>query len=208
MAVLLANSLRHEAVSASSVLSASAPLAAGAGAAQAALTPPAVAMSIPVKKILHESFTNGSHLLLLGSLLIGFLSAEAGKAMMQPFAVDLFKGLLAFFLLDMGLLVAKNAGGLRNMPPVLWLYALCGPVLHASLALLLATAMGMAVADAVLLMVLSAGASYIVVPAVLRYAIPEAQPSLYCGLALGITFPFNMLLGIPAYTFAAQRVLG
>ena len=203
MAVLLANSLRHEAVSVSSVQ-----LAAGPGAAQAVLAPPAVAMSIPVKKILHESFTNGSHLLLLGSLLIGFLSAEAGQAVMRPFAVDLFKGLLAFFLLDMGLLVAKNAGGLRNMPPVLWVYALGGPVLHASLALLLATVLNMAVADAVLLMVLSASASYIVVPAVLRYAIPEAQPSLYCGLALGITFPFNMLLGIPAYTFVAQQFLG
>jgi hypothetical protein len=197
MAVMLANRLRY--ASASGVVS--------AGAGQAALLAnPGAFESIPLKKIVHESFTSGSHLLLLGSLSIGFLSAESGKAVMQPFVVDLFKGLLAFFLLDMGLTVAKNTGSLRKMPIVLWLYALGAPLLHATIALLLAATLGMAMADAILLMVLSASASYIVVPAVLRYAIPEAQASLYCGLALGITFPFNMLCGIPLYIFMAQQM--
>lgn len=160
-----------------------------------------------VGKILHESLTNGVHLLLIASLLIGYLSGDAGKAMMQPFSFDLFKGMLAFFLLDMGLTVAKNLGSVRGKSPVLIAYAALAPVVHASIALLLATALGLPVPDATLLMVLSASASYIVVPAVLRYAIPEANPSMYLGLALGITFPLNILIGIPLYTYAAQAVL-
>ena len=161
-----------------------------------------------VKQILHESLTNGSHLLLLGSLLIGYLSADAGKAMMQVFTVDIFKGLLAFFMLDMGLFVAKNASKVRGNPVVLFAYALVAPLVHAAIALLLARMLQLNAADACLLMVLSASASYIVVPAVVRYAIPEANASLYFGLPIGITFPFNMVVGIPLYSYAAQRVLG
>ncbi len=161
-----------------------------------------------IGQILHESFTNGSHLLLIGSLVIGYLSADAGKAMMQVFTVDIFKGLLAFFMLDMGLFVAKNAGKVRGNSTVLFGYAIIAPLVHAAIALLLARFIHMGTADAVLLMVLSASASYIVVPAVVRYAIPEANASLYFGLPIGITFPFNIVIGIPLYMFAAQRMLG
>ena len=87
-------------------------------------------------------------------------------------------------------------------------YALFGPLVHAALALGLALAFGLSAGDAALLMVLSASASYIVVPAVLRYAIPEANPSLYFGLSLGVTFPMNLLVGIPLYTALAQRLIG
>jgi hypothetical protein len=80
-------------------------------------------------------------------------------------------------------------------------------VVHASIALLVAVLLSLPVADAALIMVLSASASYIVVPAVLRYAIPEANPSLYLGLSLGVTFPLNILFGIPFYTEVARRVL-
>ena len=160
-----------------------------------------------VGKILHESLTNGVHLLLIASLLIGYLSGEAGKAMMQPFSFDLFKGMLAFFLLDMGLTVAKNLGSVRGKSPVLIAYAALAPLVHASVALLLSALLGLPIPDAILLMVLSASASYIVVPAVLRYAIPEANPSMYLGLALGITFPLNILIGIPLYTVAARVLL-
>jgi hypothetical protein len=119
----------------------------------------------------------------------------------------LFKGMLAFFLLDMGLMVAKNVGAVRDKSPVLIAYASIGPLLHASIALALAILLQLSAADAALLMVLSASASYIVVPAVLRYAIPEANPSLYFGLSLGITFPLNILFGIPLYTDVAKRFL-
>jgi hypothetical protein len=187
MAVVLANALRQKE-------------AAGRGTA--------VQGHIPLGKILHESFTDGAQLLLLGAMLIGILTGEAGQDVMAPFSVDLFKGMLAFFLLDMGLLAARNMGELKNQSPWLLAYALLGPLAHAALALGLAWAAGIAPGDGALLMVLAASASYIAVPAVLRYAIPEAKPSIYFGMSLGLTFPFNILLGIPLYVSTAQRVLG
>jgi len=186
MAVLLANAIRHGQT------------AKGGG------TPANTSMG----KILHESFTDGAQLLLLGSMAIGFISGEAGKTMMQPFAGDLFKGLLSFFLLDMGLMVARNFSEARKTSPVLIAYASIGPLVHAAIALGLAVLLNLPVADAAMLMVLSASASYIVVPAVLRYAVPEANPSLYFGLSLGVTFPLNILFGIPLYIFVARAVIG
>ncbi|MBL8305018.1 MAG: sodium-dependent bicarbonate transport family permease, partial [Ideonella sp.] len=121
---------------------------------------------------------------------------------------DLFKGLLAFFLLDMGLMVARHFDAARSQSPVLIAYAVLGPLVHAALALGLAALMALPLVDAAMLMVLSASASYIVVPAVLRHAVPEANPALYVGLSLGITFPLNILLGIPLYLWAARMVLG
>lgn len=162
----------------------------------------------PLGKILHESFTDGAQLLLLGAMLIGLLTGEAGKAAMAPFSVDLFKGMLAFFLLDMGLMTARNLGGLKGKSPWLLAYAILAPLAHAALALGLASLAGASAGNAALLMALAASASYIAVPAVLREAIPEANPSLYFGMSLGLTFPFNILLGIPLYVGVAQAVLG
>lgn len=197
MAVLLANTLRVAQTSSAVQVSG------GGGAALLGGGNP-----LPLKRILHESITDGAHLLLLGSMAVGYISGDAGKAVMQPFSGDLFKGMLAFFLLDMGIMVARNFASARQASPMLLGYAVVGPLVHASLALLLGWTLGMPVADTILLMVLSASASYIVVPAVLRYAIPEANPALYFGLSLGITFPFNILLGIPLYTQAARSLLG
>jgi hypothetical protein len=162
----------------------------------------------PLGRILHEAFTDGAQLLLLGAMVVGLLSGETGKAAMQPFSGDLFKGMLAFFLLDMGLLTARNLPQLRGTSPWLVAYAVVGPLLHATLALGLAWLVGAGVGDATLLMVLAASASYIAVPAVLRYAIPEAAPSLYFGLSLGVTFPLNILFGIPLYAGIAHAMLG
>ncbi len=189
MAVLLANALRRGA----SVT--------GAGTAE----PP---QRVGLGHILHESFTDGAHLLLLGSMAVGYVSGDAGQSVMAPFSSGLFKGMLAFFLLDMGLMVAKNFSGVRGQSWTLLVYATVGPLVHASMALLLAWVLQLPAADGALLMVLSASASYIVVPAVLRYAIPEANPSLYFGLSLGVTFPLNITLGIPLYVFVARQVLG
>lgn len=149
--------------------------------------------------LLQESFTEGAQLLLLGAMLIGFMSGDAGKQAMQPFTGDLFKGMLAFFLLDMGLTTAKHLTHLKNVSKWMVSYAIVAPIVHAALAWVLARATGATVGDTALLMVLAASASYIAVPAVVRYAIPEANPSLYVGLSLGITFPLNILLGIPIY---------
>lgn len=157
--------------------------------------------------VLHEALTDGAQLLLLGAMLIGLLTGESGQAAMKPFSVDLFKGMLAFFLLDMGLLAARNLGQIKGQSLWLVAYAVLGPLVHAGLALLLAWVLGMSVGNAALLMVLSASASYIAVPAVIRHAIPEASPALYFGMSLGLTFPFNILLGIPLYLHVAQTWL-
>ena len=157
--------------------------------------------------ILRESMTDGAQLLLLGAMVIGFVTGEAGQAVMQPFSVDLFKGMLAFFLLDMGLLAARNMGGLRSRSWWLLAYAIVGPLVHAVTALGLGLVLGMSAGNVALLMVLAASASYIAVPAVLRVAVPEANPSLYFGMSLGLTFPFNLILGIPLYAYVAQRLV-
>ncbi|MDP3620809.1 MAG: sodium-dependent bicarbonate transport family permease [Polynucleobacter sp.] len=162
--------------------------------------------SIGLSKILHESFTDGAQLLLLGSMAVGLLSGDDGQRIMAPFSIDLFKGMLAFFLLDMGLMAAKNLGGIKGKPKIVLVYALLAPLLHAGLALLLCNLLGLPLGDTILLMVLAASASYIAVPAVLRHALPEVNPGLYMGMSLGITFPFNIILGIPLYTFMAQWV--
>ena len=157
-------------------------------------------------KVLHESLTDGAQLLLLGAMVVGLVTGEAGQRAMQPFSGDLFKGMLAFFLLDMGLLAARNLGDLKGRSPWLLAYAVGAPLLHAGLAFALAAAVGLSVGNATLLMVLAASASYIAVPAVVRQAIPEANPSLYFGMSLGLTFPFNILVGIPLYASVAQRL--
>ncbi len=196
LAVLFANSLRRrEAAMASE----------GAGIAGASV----VANSRPsMGKVLHESLTDGAQLLLLGAMLVGLLTGESGRQAMQPFSGDLFKGMLAFFLLDMGLQTARNLPQLRGQSPWLLAYALIAPLVHAALALALARLAGLPLGDTVLLMVLAASASYIAVPAVLRHAIPQANPSVYFGLSLGLTFPFNILVGIPAYAALAGWALG
>ncbi len=157
-------------------------------------------------KILHESVTDGAQLLLLGAMLIGLLTGAAGEAVMKPFSVDLFKGMLAFFLLDMGLLAARNLGSLRGKSAWLLAYAVLGPLVHAGMAFGLGWVLGLSSGNVALLMVLAASASYIAVPAVIRHAIPEANPSLYFSMSLGLTFPFNILIGIPLYVSIAQKL--
>lgn len=160
-----------------------------------------------LRAVLHESLTDGAQLLLLGAMGVGLLSGAAGAAAMKPFAGDLFKGMLAFFLLDMGLLAARNLGSLRGESPRLLGFALLAPPVHAALALGLAKAAGLSPGNGALLMVLAASASYIAVPAVVRVAIPEARPALYFGMSLGLTFPLNILAGIPVYVRCAEWLL-
>jgi hypothetical protein len=115
--------------------------------------------------------------------------------------------MLAFFLLDMGLMAARNLGGLKGRPWITLTYAFVAPFAHAVMALTLCKFFAISLGDTVLLMVLAASASYIAVPAVLRHALPEVNPGLYMGMSLGITFPLNIVIGIPVYTALARFAL-
>ncbi|MBV2217761.1 MAG: sodium-dependent bicarbonate transport family permease [Diaphorobacter sp.] len=216
LAVMLANALRQR----QAVPAAAAPVLAVSPSGAAALAGPGGlgaagptpagkgGPALSVGKILRESFTDGTQLLLLGAMLIGLITGDAGKAAMQPFSGDLFKGMLCLFLLDMGLSAARNLPAVRKQSPWLLAYAVWGPLVHASVAVGLAWLAQVPAGDAVLLIVLAASASYIAVPAVVRYAIPEADPSLYVSLSLGVTFPLNILLGIPLYTQVVLQLWG
>lgn len=163
---------------------------------------------LSVKEVLREAFTDGAHLLLIGSMVVGFVSGPTGGEAMAPFVGGLFKGLLAFFLLEMGLLVARQLREVRDVGPFLIGFGIVTPLVNASLALGLGTLLGLSVGDLTLLAVLAASGSYIVVPAVVRYAIPEARPSRYFTMALAVTFPLNIIIGIPLYYAAAQAISG
>jgi uncharacterized protein len=197
LAVVLANSLRQK----------TRPQIVSLSSGLAGLSSPPQKQSVSIGKILHESFTDGAQLLLLGAMLVGMMTGNEGKAAMEPFSGDLFKGMLSFFLLDMGLMAARNLPQVKGKSPALIAYAIIGPILHAGMALGLAFILNLPAGDGALLMVLAASASYIAVPAVLKFALPEANPSLYFGLSLGVTFPLNILFGIPAYVSIAQYVL-
>ena len=198
MAVLLATWVRSQRRAAEPALVAARTTGSGPDAPTTPTSdlPPAGAS---VGSILRGAFTEGTFLLLVGSLVIGVASGSSGAETMAPLLHDLFKGLLAFFLLDMGLVVARQLREVKGVPPFLIGFAVVMPLLGATLALALGVLAGLSVGDLTLLTVLAASGSYIVVPAVARYAIPEALPSRYLTMALAITFPFNIVVGIPLY---------
>jgi uncharacterized protein len=156
-----------------------------------------------------EILLNGSIVLLVGSFLIGWITGEEGLAEISAFIVDPFKGALCIFLLDMGLVAGR---GLRDSRGVLGpgavafgiLMPLTGSLFGLGAALLL----GLSAGGTALMMVLSASASYIAVPAAMRVALPDANPSIYLTLSLGVTFPFNLTLGIPLYLAVAGAISG
>jgi len=161
---------------------------------------------LPLRSLGREAFLNGAVLLLMGSLLIGFLIGEDGWKSIKPVAHDPFKGVLCLFLLDMGLLAAKRLGDLRASGVMLIGFAVGAPVLHALLGIVIARVLCVSPGDALLLAVLVGSASYIAVPAAVRLAIPKANPSLYVPMSLGVTFPFNVIIGIPLYYAIIQAI--
>lgn len=163
---------------------------------------------LSIKEVLREAFTDGAHLLLIGSMVIGAVSGEAGGKAMAPFTEGIFKGLLAFFLLEMGLLVSRQLRQVRDVGPFLICFGLFVPFVNAAAAFAIGWPLGLSVGDLTLLAALASSGSYIVVPAVIRYAIPEARPSRYFTLALGITFPMNVAIGIPVYYAVASALVG
>jgi len=154
--------------------------------------------------LLHESLLNGPVLLLLGSIVVGVLTGQRGYAAFKPLCTDAFPGALAFFLLDLGIMAARRARSVLRAPRLLLAFAIGAPLINAALAILAAKQLGIGEGDAILLAVLAASASYIAAPAALRLAIPKADPALYISLSLGVTFPFNIILGIPLYSLVVR----
>jgi hypothetical protein len=152
-------------------------------------------------EVLREAFLNGSVFLLVGSLIIGFLTGEHGWKVLSPFTQDMFYGVLTFFLLDMGLVAAKRIKDLEKTGPFLISFAILIPIVNAGIGLLIGKFIGMPPGNALLFSVLCASASYIAVPAAMRLTVPEANPSLYISTALAVTFPFNIIFGIPLYLY-------
>jgi len=152
-------------------------------------------------EVLQEAFLNSSVFLLIGSLIMGILTGEHGWEVMSPFTQDLFYGVLTFFLLDMGLVAASRIKDLQEAGIFLIGFAILIPIVNAVIGLLIARLIGMPKGDALLFSVLCASASYIAVPAAMRLTVPEANPSLYISTALAVTFPFNIIVGIPMYLY-------
>ena len=149
--------------------------------------------------ILREAFSNGSVLMILGSLIIGMVADEKQAEGIKPFTSDIFKGFLAVFLLDMGIIAAKRFRSFGRAGWFLPLFGIIIPVINAAIAIFIAHSLGISDGNAFLLAILASSASYIAVPAALRLAIPEADPGLYIPMALAITFPFNLVVGVPMY---------
>ena len=151
------------------------------------------------RELWRDAFFNGSVFLIMGSLVIGALSGAAGAKTLKPFTNDIFSGVLCFFLLDMGIVAARRLGDLKRAGVFLTAFAILLPLLNAAAAIPLARVLGLSEGDAFMFTILCASASYIAVPAAMRLSIPEANPSLYVPMSLAITFPFNIIAGMPIY---------
>ena len=151
------------------------------------------------KEVFREAFLNGSVFLLVGSVIIGATTGENGWQKLAPFTQEIFYGALTFFLLDMGLVAARRIKELKSSGLFLIAFSILMPIFGAILGIGIAALIGMSQGNALLFAVLCGSASYIAVPAAMRMTVPEANPSLYISMALALTFPFNIILGIPIY---------
>lgn len=157
---------------------------------------------------LREAVTNGSVVLLLGALAIGFLTGPAGMAEFEGSLVAPFSGVLALFLLDMGLLAGRRLQNATRLPRSLVAFAVVMPLIGAALGLAGGVLLGLSPAGVALLATLASSASYIVAPAAFRHAYPTSDTPLAVTMALGLTFPFNLVFGIPLYWAAATLLVG
>lgn len=160
------------------------------------------------KKMLHEAFFSSSVYILIGSLVVGYLSGESGWKTTKPFTEDIFRGLLTFFLLDKGIEAAKQMKELKKVGFFLVFASLLIILINVIIAILLIKVIHMPLGDALLFVVLCASASYIAVPAALKDTIPEANPSIYLTVALSIVFPINIIFGIPLYFYILNTFIG
>lgn len=159
--------------------------------------------------LLREILLNGSIVLLIGSFAIGAVTGQEGLKEVEAFIAAPFKGVLCLFLLDMGLVAGRGLRESRGLlRPGLFAFGILMPLTGAAFGLLAGLMLGLSTGGVMLMMTLSASASYIAVPAAMRVALPEAKPAIYLTLALGITFPFNLTLGIPIYMAVARALTG
>lgn len=159
--------------------------------------------------LLREILLNGSIVLLVGAFIIGLITGSDGMRKIEPFIGAPFQGILCLFLLDMGLIAGRGLRRARGtMSAGLLLFGIAMPILASLAGLGAAYLLGLSLGGSVLLMILAASASYIAVPAAMRVALPEADPSIYLTLSLGVTFPFNLAIGIPIYYALAQAATG
>ncbi len=159
-------------------------------------------------KLLHEVFFGKSIYLLAGGLIIGYVAGPDGIKPLDKLFFDLFKGVLAFFLLEMGLVASMRIAALREYGAFLAGFAVGMPLISATLGTVTGWMLGLSVGGTFLLATLFASASYIAAPAAMRIAVPEANPALSIGASLGMTFPFNIFLGIPIYLWMARTLHG
>ena len=149
--------------------------------------------------ITKHSFTNGSVLLILGSLLIGFIADTKQAEGIKPFTTDIFKGFLAIFLLEMGMVTAKRFSAFKKYGLFLSMFAIVIPLLNGCVTAFASSLVTNDIGNRFIFAILAASASYIAVPAAMKLAAPKADPGLYIPMALGLTFPFNISVGIPIY---------
>ena len=160
------------------------------------------------QELLRESCLNGSVFLIVGSLLIGWATGSRGMSQVAPLVQDPFVGVLCLFLLDMGIVAARRLRDLAGSRTAsLVVVGLVVPLVNATLAAMVAWWLELPEGDALLLTILGASASYIAVPAAMRLALPESNPSIYLPMSLAVTFPFNLLVGIPLYHQALRWLL-
>ncbi|MCB0642257.1 MAG: sodium-dependent bicarbonate transport family permease [Phaeodactylibacter sp.] len=159
------------------------------------------------RSLLNHSLNNASVYLIIGSLIIGYLASEQQAEGIKPFTTDIFKGFLAIFLLDMGIRAGRELGDIRQNGLFLLLFASLFPFVSGLIALSLASLLTQSPGNLLLFAILGAGASYIAVPAAYKHAVPEANPGIYLSMALGITFPINIIIGIPFYFFLIKNMV-
>lgn len=158
-------------------------------------------------KLSREIFTNGAILLLVGAFIIGWVTGKPGIDIMEGFLIAPFQGILTLFLLDMGLLVSRQLHHLKEFTLRLILFGIYMPLIGVTVGLGLSVLIGLDIGTGMLFAVLCASASYIAVPAALRLALPQAKAAIYVPMSLAITFPFNIVIGIPLYYALAEHLL-
>lgn len=156
---------------------------------------------ISMKNVVHHSFTNGSVLLIIGSLVIGFFANEKQALGIEPFTTDLFKGFLAVFLLDMGITSGKKLAAFKKYGIFPFVFSILVPLINGLMVAYISRFVSDSQGDQFLFAILAASASYIAVPAAMKLAAPKANPGLYIPMAIAVTFPFNITFGMPIYMY-------
>lgn len=156
--------------------------------------------------VIKHSFTNGSVLLILGSLLIGFVASDEQAMGIKPFTTDIFKGFLAIFLLDMGIISGKKLNDFFKCGWFAGIFAICIPLVNGSIVAVFSSAITGSVGNRFIFSILAASASYIAVPAAMKIMAPKANPGIFLPMALAVTFPINITFGMPLYFSIIQLI--